>query len=89
MEQLVSIRAGKVFLQGNCAIPEGASGVVLFAHGSGSSRFSPRNCFVAETLQSRGFANRGHPSQSRGYVANAHERRAPTRRKLLSGAAPD
>jgi dienelactone hydrolase len=37
-------------------MPERASGVVLFAHGSGSSRFSPRNRFVAETLQSRGFA---------------------------------
>jgi dienelactone hydrolase len=56
MEQLVSVRAGNVFLQGNCTVPERASGVVLFAHGSGSSRFSPRNRFVAEMLQSRGLA---------------------------------
>lgn len=42
-----------VTLEGNLFVPEGAHGIVLFAHGSGSSRFSPRNTFVARTLQQR------------------------------------
>jgi dienelactone hydrolase len=37
-------------LEGNLTLPEGARGIVLFAHGSGSSRFSPRNCYVAQQL---------------------------------------
>ena len=41
-------------LEGELAVPEGASGVVVFAHGSGSSRHSPRNNFVAERLRERG-----------------------------------
>jgi putative phosphoribosyl transferase len=43
-------------LGGNLAVPQGARGAVLFAHGSGSSRFSPRNRFVAEALQQAGLA---------------------------------
>ncbi|MCI0446510.1 prolyl oligopeptidase family serine peptidase [bacterium] len=43
-------------LYGNLAIPENAKGLVLFAHGSGSSRHSPRNQFVAEELQNNNFA---------------------------------
>jgi putative phosphoribosyl transferase len=43
-------------LSGDLAIPENAKGLVLFAHGSGSSRHSPRNQFVAEELQSSHFA---------------------------------
>jgi putative phosphoribosyl transferase len=50
-EQLVSIPAGSVQLEGTLAVPKGAKGIVLFAHGSGSSRFSPRNRYVAEVLQ--------------------------------------
>lgn len=50
----VSILAGRVMLEGNISIPEGASGIVLFAHGSGSSRLSPRNLFVAEELNKKG-----------------------------------
>ncbi len=50
----VSIRAAGVVLQGNLLIPQGAPGVVVFAHGSGSSRFSPRNRSVAEELRSGG-----------------------------------
>jgi dienelactone hydrolase len=46
----------KATLVGNLGLPAHASGIVLFAHGSGSSRFSPRNQFVAETLQSHGIA---------------------------------
>lgn len=41
-------------LKGELAIPPGAAGVVLFAHGSGSSRHSPRNQFVARTLREHG-----------------------------------
>ncbi|HMD62111.1 MAG TPA: hypothetical protein VKG78_11795, partial [Opitutaceae bacterium] len=43
-------------LAGDLAIPAGAAGVVLFAHGSGSSRHSPRNRFVARTIQESGIA---------------------------------
>src|SRR4051794_5042783 len=41
-------------LNGELIVPEDASGVVLFAHGSGSSRYSPRNQFVARTLREYG-----------------------------------
>jgi putative phosphoribosyl transferase len=44
------ISAGRAILSGNLDIPDGAGALVLFAHGSGSSRHSPRNQFVARTL---------------------------------------
>src|SRR5262249_40761135 len=44
----------EILLQGTLAIPPGTTGLVLFAHGSGSSRFSPRNRFVADQLQRKG-----------------------------------
>jgi putative phosphoribosyl transferase len=47
----VRIPVGAVTLEGSLTIPDGAQGIVVFAHGSGSSRFSPRNRFVAEELQ--------------------------------------
>jgi dienelactone hydrolase len=50
---LVHVDIGKVTLEGNLLVPEGATGVVLFAHGSGSSRFSSRNRFVASFLRER------------------------------------
>jgi pimeloyl-ACP methyl ester carboxylesterase len=53
-EGLVHIDAGGVTLEGNLIIPKGATGVVLFAHGSGSSRFSSRNRYVAEFLRKQG-----------------------------------
>jgi len=49
-ERLVRIEAGSVLLEGNLSLPEGARGIVLFAHGSGSSRLSPRNRHVAKLL---------------------------------------
>src|SRR3954447_6883406 len=52
----VRITTGPVTLDGDLAIPDGASGIVLFAHGSGSSRHSTRNRFVAETLHEGGLA---------------------------------
>ena len=51
---IVHIPAGEVELDGELILPPSAKGVVLFAHGSGSSRFSPRNTYVAEVLQQRG-----------------------------------
>ncbi len=52
----VQIQAGRAVLSGNLTIPENATGLVLFAHGSGSSRHSPRNQFVARTLNNEGLA---------------------------------
>ncbi len=43
-------------LKGNLEVPEGARGIVLFAHGSGSSRLSPRNNYVARVLNEAGLA---------------------------------
>jgi putative phosphoribosyl transferase len=54
--QEVSIELSKVTLTGNLALPENMGGIVLFAHGSGSSRRSPRNRYVAGVLQSHGIA---------------------------------
>jgi len=56
MEHPVQIQVGDVRLEGDLSIPQGAQGIVIFAHGSGSSRFSPRNRFVAEVLQQGGLA---------------------------------
>src|SRR5690606_13941712 len=47
----VQIKAAGVELPGSLTVPAKATGVVVFAHGSGSSRFSPRNVQVAEALQ--------------------------------------
>lgn len=53
-EREVRVWVGSVILEGNLDIPESARGVVLFAHGSGSGRHSPRNRYVAEELQQAG-----------------------------------
>lgn len=53
-DSVVSIGPNR--LEGQLVVPERASGLVIFAHGSGSSRFSPRNVQVAEALQGRGLA---------------------------------
>lgn len=52
----VSIPLGEVELAGDLEIPPHLRGLVLFAHGSGSSRFSPRNRYVAGVLRDAGFA---------------------------------
>ncbi len=52
----VTIQAGEVLLEGMIALPEAARGIVVFVHGSGSSRFSHRNRFVAELLNQGGLA---------------------------------
>ena len=53
-EEVVVIPAGRATIEGNLVIPMGARGVVLFAHGSGSGRFSPRNQYVAKVLNEAG-----------------------------------
>lgn len=53
-EELVEIAVDSVVLQGALAVPAGAEAIVLFAHGSGSSRHSPRNNFVARVLREAG-----------------------------------
>jgi len=55
-ERLAQILAGSVTLEGNLSIPDRARAVILFAHGSGSSRHSPRNRFVARVLTDAGLA---------------------------------
>src|SRR5437016_14377920 len=50
----VQIRSGPVQLRGDLNIPATAQGVVLFAHGSGSSRHSPRNQYVARVIREAG-----------------------------------
>src|SRR5512134_1737031 len=55
-ERLVAVTAGPVVLEGTLGMPLGARGIVVFAHGSGSSRHSPRNRFVAAQLRAAGLA---------------------------------
>jgi dienelactone hydrolase len=55
-DQAVHVLTSDAELEGDLVVPENAAGVVLFSHGSGSSRKSPRNRRVAAELQKRGFA---------------------------------
>jgi len=55
-EREILISVGEVMLAGTLHIPQEPRGIVLFAHGSGSSRHSPRNRYVAGVLQSQGMA---------------------------------
>jgi putative phosphoribosyl transferase len=50
-ERLISVRTNGIVLEGMLGMPRDTQGTVLFAHGSGSSRFSPRNNFVASVLR--------------------------------------
>jgi len=56
VEREVTIPAERAALTGDLTVPAGAKGIVLFAHGSGSSRHSPRNVWVAAQLQRAGIA---------------------------------
>jgi putative phosphoribosyl transferase len=56
-DDLVRLSAGDVRVEGRLVVPAQALGVVLFAHGSGSSRHSPRNRYVAEVLHARGIGS--------------------------------
>ena len=51
LSELIHVPSGKVRLEGMLELPENAQGIVLFAHGSGSSRLSPRNNYVARELR--------------------------------------
>ncbi|WP_090508455.1 dienelactone hydrolase family protein [Natronorubrum sediminis] len=51
---IITVTVDGVALEGELIVPDGATGLVLFAHGSGSSRHSPRNNFVAERVRARG-----------------------------------
>lgn len=53
-EMQVRIPVGSAVLEGVLALPRNPAGIVVFAHGSGSSRYSPRNRFVADRLQEQG-----------------------------------
>jgi dienelactone hydrolase len=55
-ENVIRIPVDEAVIEGNLAVPAGAKGVVLFAHGSGSGRFSPRNQYVAKALNNAGIA---------------------------------
>jgi pimeloyl-ACP methyl ester carboxylesterase len=55
-ERLVHVAAGAVTLEGNLSLPRETGGIVLFAHGSGSSRHSPRNRYVARLLNDASLA---------------------------------
>lgn len=52
----ITLKLAEVKLQGHLLVPKKAQGIVLFSHGSGSSRYSVRNNYVAEILQKAGFA---------------------------------
>lgn len=54
--QLLHLPVGDFFLEGELVTPAQARSVVLFVHGSGSSRFSPRNQYVAQVIRNRGIA---------------------------------
>ena len=54
IEQAIDIPSGKIRLAGELKLPQAATGVVLFAHGSGSSRHSPRNQYVARVIRDAG-----------------------------------
>jgi putative phosphoribosyl transferase len=56
LEKLVHIKHQDIIMEGMLKIPKSAQGIVLFAHGSGSSRLSPRNNFVADTPNDAGLA---------------------------------
>ena len=56
LRRLVKIPANGVQLEGMLVVPERAKGIVLFPHGSGSSRHSSRNNFVAQSLNDVGYA---------------------------------
>jgi hypothetical protein len=54
--RLAAGKAGPAMFEGNMSVPENAGGIVLFTHGAGSSRLSPRNRFVARVLNAAGLS---------------------------------
>ena len=74
-EEAIEVKAGRARLKGILGLPASMAGVVLFAHGSGSGRLSPRNTFVAHTLQEGGLATL--------LIDLLEEREADDRRKVF------
>jgi dienelactone hydrolase len=90
-EEEVVIPSQSVFLEGSLIIPEEATAVVLFAHGSGSSRFSPRNRLVAAKLNDAGFATLlcdllSQEEHTRDAVTAEYRFNIPLLAKRLTGA---
>lgn len=56
LEQEITVESGNAHLIGDLVLPHSAKGIVLFAHGSGSGRLSPRNKYVAQVLQQEGLS---------------------------------
>jgi len=56
IKKTIQIKINSVIIEGELTIPENPTGLVLFAHGSGSSRFSPRNNYVAQIMQKENLA---------------------------------
>jgi dienelactone hydrolase len=82
----IAIQSGAVRLAGDLTIPQGAAGVVLFAHGSGSSRHSPRNRFVSKGLNEGGLATALLDLLTREEeIAEAHTRHLRFDIDLLAG----
>src|SRR5215813_11471709 len=75
---LIYIPVGQDEIEGDLHIPENATAIVVFSHGSGSSRHSPRNKFVAGVLNDRGIAtlliDLLTPAEERVDIATAHLR---------------
>src|SRR6266508_4114745 len=82
-DTVVSIPAADVALEADLAVPDGARGIVLFAHGSGSSRHSPRNRMVAERLHQAGLAT------VLAELLTAAHRPADVRAVVSRGGRPD
>jgi hypothetical protein len=92
--RVVSLVAGGVAVEGNLTIPEATKGLVLFAHGSGSSRHSPRNRYV-ECFHEKALAGQGQrgglrsasviPPIRQASIRTLRESRDPTRCMLGSG----
>jgi len=55
IKEVINFKTDLVSLSGELIIPQDAQGIILFSHGSGSSRFSPRNNYVAHLLNNHGF----------------------------------
>lgn len=75
-EQPIAVRTGHATFLGILGLPEKPQGIVLFAHGSGSGRLSPRNTLVARTLQDGGLATL--------LIDLLEEREAEDRRKVFN-----
>lgn len=59
-ETVIRIPADGTFIEGNLMLPLKSKAIVVFAHGSGSSRFSPRNTRVAKEINEEGISHLAH-----------------------------